>query len=62
MPSLSFQTIPKTEQPAKITIRIPKSLKGKIEEAAYQSRKSVTLFIREAVEKAIEEVERGATL
>ena len=62
MPSLNFQVIPKSEQPAKITIRIPRSLKEKIEEAAYKSRKSITLFIREAVEKVIEEMEREATL
>ncbi|MCD6505797.1 ribbon-helix-helix protein, CopG family [Candidatus Poribacteria bacterium] len=59
MAALKFQKLAKSEEAVKLTIRIPKTLKEQVEEAAYQSRKSITLFIREALEKALRE--QGAT-
>jgi predicted DNA-binding protein len=34
-------------------------IRERVEEAAYRARKSASLFMREAIEKALEEVERG---
>jgi len=59
MPTLQHQKI--EGKGVKWTIVVPQELKDAVLEAAYRTRKSASLWVREALEKALKELEQGAS-